>query len=195
MNNFTLDENHIYRLNDKIIPGCSEILKDMGLSDYSNARQDVLEAAAKFGSAVHKACDLHDRGTLDYKTLSAPLVPYLDGWKKFISDYQAVVVPDWIERISGSLRWRFGVTPDRVLVIKDRVVVCEIKSTTSIMRSVALQTAAQKIAVEENYGKVHRRIAVQLTDSSYKIHEFKNQNDEETFICARKLYAWKKENL
>jgi hypothetical protein len=199
MNRITLDDNHIYRLDGAIIPGFSEIAREMGLSDYSHVSQAVMDAACQFGHAVHSACELHDKGVLDEDSLSLPLVAYLNGWRNFSRDYNVLVVPDWIEAVTGSARWRFGCKPDRVVVIRDKVVVVEIKSTTSIMPAVSLQTAAQKIAVEENYGKVHRRMAVRLTGEDdgcgYCVHEFKNQKDEETFICARKLYAWKKENL
>lgn len=199
MPKITLDDQHIYRLDGVIIPGCSEILKDARLSDYSRVRPEVMEAASLFGQAVHAACELFDKGVLDETSLSFPLIPYLDGWKNFRNNYQPVIVPDWIERATGSVKWRFGCKPDRVLLFRDKVCVVEIKSTAAIMPSVAIQLAAQKIAVEENYKKVHRRIAVQLTGEDdgcgYQFHEFKKPTDEETFICARKLYQWRKENL
>jgi len=199
MNRFTLDSGHIYRLDGNIVPGYSQIIKELALSDYSHVPQAIMDAASLFGDAAHKACELDDLGTLDMDTLSAPLLPYLQGWANFKEDYKAIVIPEWVERVSGSVRWRFGCKPDRVLDFPKGLGVTEIKTTTTIMPSVALQTAAHKIVFEEETKKkIVLRYAVQLAPEAprgYRIKEFKNKTDEETFICARKLYAWKKENL
>lgn len=199
MNRFTLDENHIYRLDGQIIPGFSEIAKAEGLSDYSHVSRVVMDAACQFGSAAHKACELSDLKELDLKSLSDPLVPYLHGWENFLFNYKAVVIPEWVERVSGSVRFRFGCKPDRVVETPHELVVVEIKTTTSIAPVVALQTAAHKIVFEEETKqKIKKRLAVQLdpeTPRGYRVHEFKKKTDEDCFICIRKAYQWKKENL
>lgn len=195
MNKFTLDENHIYRLDGVIIPGCSEILKSCGVSDYSAVPKNVLEASAQFGRAVHSACELWDKATLDMENLSAPLIPYLDVWKQFLDDYKPGFLFDWIETPTGSIKHRFGCTPDRVFIIRDKVWILEIKTTSSILPSVSLQLAAQSIAVSEHYGKVNKRAAIQLTDSGYKLFPFDNPTDESVFLNCLKIQQWKERNL
>lgn len=191
----TLDENHIYRLDGQIIPGCSQILKSCGLSDYSNVPKDILDAASNFGTAVHLATALWDKNTLDMSTLSEPLVPYLEGWKRFIDDYKPTVLTEWTENPMGSVKYRFGCTPDRVLIVRDKIWVLDIKTTSSILPSIAIQTAAQAICIKENYKKVHKRVAIQLTENNYKLFPFDKPSDEATFLACLRVFNWKKENL
>jgi hypothetical protein len=192
----TFDKNtHTYYLDDKKIPSCSAILSSCGMSDYSQVPKDVLEASAKFGSAVHKCCELWDKSTLDESSLSAPLIPYRKHWIQFLCDFNAVIVKDYIETPIGSLKYRFGCTPDRVLVIKNKVWVLEIKTTSTILPAVGLQLAAQKIAIEENYGKVHNRVAIQLTEDGYKLFPLDDPSDESTFLACLRVWNWKERNL
>jgi hypothetical protein len=188
-------EKHLYFIDGVNIPSFSEIAKANGLFDYSSVSEEVMEASRQFGSAAHKACQLWDMGQLDEDSLSAPLVPYLDGWKKFCSNFGVVIYPQWIETPIFSAKYQFGTTPDRIVSIGNKMTVIEIKTTTTVQKAVAIQTAAQKLAFEENYGSIRQRIAVQLVGKGkYKIHEYKKLSDETTFKSAVNIYYFKKES-
>ena len=60
---------------------------------YFNPATDYMndKSALKFGSAVHEATRLFDKKNLfalNKNPKTIPLMPYLNGWKKFLSDYE-----------------------------------------------------------------------------------------------------------
>lgn len=188
--NFNFDKkNHIYRLDNQIIPSVTQILQAEGITDYSYAD----ESDRDFGQAGHKVTELWDKGILDIKTVSEPLIPCLENWKKFLKDFDVTIFPDVIEKPIYSLRYLFGTTPDRVGLVNDKVTVIELKFSRAIQRSTGIQLAAQAIAVTEHYryGKVKQRMAVPLLDG--KPQFFNDRQDETIFISALNLWRWKNE--
>lgn len=188
-NNFQFDElNHIYRLNNQIIPSVTGILQAEGITDFSYAD----ESDREFGQAGHKVTELWDRGILDIKTVSEPLIPCLEKWKQFLKDFDVTLFPGAIEEPIYSSRYLFGVTPDRVGLVNNKVTVIEIKFSKTIQRATGIQLAAQAIASTEHYGKVRQRIAVSLLDG--KPQFFNDRQDETIFISALNLWRYKNEN-
>jgi hypothetical protein len=196
-NEFDFDQkSHIYHLNGKIIPSVTRILADTGIYDYKGVPPEVMEAARLFGQACHRLTELYDLETLDMVTVNTPLIPYLTAWQKFRADFKVVIYPSWIEKPICSYKYQFGTIPDRICSIGNKVTLVEVKSTATIQPAVGIQLAGQEIAVEENYGKVRQRIAVQLkSDGTYSIKEFKNPSDKSIFISALNLWRWREENL
>jgi hypothetical protein len=187
---------HIYRLGGVIIPSVTGILSSEGIFNYSGVPEASMEAARLFGSAVHKACELWDKSTLDESTLSIPLIPYLTAWKKFIADFNPVINTEWIEKPICSYHHCFGTTPDRVWSINNKLTAIEIKSTATMQKAVGIQLGGQSIAIAENLGKVRQRWSVQLKlDGTYQLHVYENRVDEAVFVCCLNVYRWKHENL
>jgi len=195
--NFSFDPvNHIYRLGSDIIPSVTQILSAEGLVDYIGVPAESMESARLFGTAVHKACELWDKGILDDTVLSTPLIPYLAGWKKFVADFKPIVNQEWIEKPICSYRHQFGTTSDRVWSINNKLTVVEIKSTATMQKAVGIQLAGQTIAVEENLGRVKQRWAVQLKgDGTYQLYTYDDRADKTVFVSALNVYRWKRENL
>ena len=50
-------EKHIYRLDGFIIPSVTQVMKPLSDEKYKDVDQEVLDAAAKRGTAVHSACE------------------------------------------------------------------------------------------------------------------------------------------
>lgn len=175
-------------------PRVTEILKGAGLIDLSCIREDVLERAAKFGTAVHLACELHDKNTLDIDKLDPALFPYLEGWRKFKKDYDTSF--NGIEQVVYSDRWKFRGTLDRIGMINHKLTLIDIKSSTSIFPSTAIQLAAYQLAWQEMaQEKIKQRWCVQLTPDGYTVAEYKNHDrDKSVFVAALTIYNWKKEN-
>jgi hypothetical protein len=187
--NFNFDEvNHIYRLNNRTIPSVTQVLQAEGITDYSYAD----ESDREFGKAGHKVTELWDKGKLDIKTISEPLIPCLEAWKKFLKDFEVTIFPGAIEKPIYSSRYLFGTTPDRVGLVNDKVTVIELKFSKTIQRSTGIQLAAQAIAATEHYGKVRQRMAVPLLGG--KPQFFNDRQDETIFISALNLWRWKNEN-
>jgi len=180
------------------LPRVTEILRSEGLSDFSMVPMSIMEPAQKFGTAVHKATELWDKETLDVSILSEPLVPYLNGWKKFLSDFNGIfIVPEFIEKSFISKKWGFRGTPDRIVLIDKKTILVDIKTSTGMYPSTSVQTAAYQILVEENTGlRIKERWGIQLNEQGeYKITPYTKISDRTVFLSALNLYKWKKENL
>lgn len=105
-------KDHIYKLNGVVIPSVSQVMQRVGISDFSKVPANVLERARLFGTAVHRACELFDRGNLDERSLDSNLWPYLDGWVNFKKDFSLEFIE--IEKSIASTIYRVAGTPDRI---------------------------------------------------------------------------------
>lgn len=194
--NFTYNpETHQYILNGEQLPGVSSILRSAGFNDMSMIRQDVLERAQEFGEAVHKMCEFYDKGTLDDKSLDNNLMPYLNGWCKFLALYSVTFI--WVEKIVYSKKWKYAGTLDRIADLNwkgERVLaLLDLKSTTTMNPSVALQTAGYKLMYEEmTKQKTEVRLGVQLLPDDFKVIPYDDKTDERTFLACLQIRNWKK---
>jgi len=191
-NNFTFDElNHIYRLDGQVIPSVTQILQEEGITDYSYCDDSDKE----FGKAGHLTTELWDKRILDIKTVSDPLIPYLNGYKRFIKECKVKIIREWIEKPTYSLKWRYGVKPDRLAKVNNKLTVYEIKFSTSTNPGTAIQTAAQKIAIEEQTKlKIKQRLELRLLPDDYKLEYYNRLSDERIWLSAVILSQFKKEN-
>jgi len=189
-------KKHLYTLDGVIIPGYSEIAKTMGIVNYKNTPGYLLEPAQKFGSAGHFATRLWDEKRLDEKTLSIPLIPCLEAYKSFIKYHDVKILTKYIERPICSYKYRYGITPDRICLIKGELSILEFKFVEVMSPGTAIQLAAQKLAANEYYGiKIIRRYALQLKlNGGFNIEIYKDNSNENTFLCFLGGYNWLKKN-
>ena len=164
------------------------------LSDFSFVSPDVLEAASAFGTAVHLACELWDKGDLDEVELDPALVPYLAGWKQFSEDWKVewTMVEERVfqptHRYAGTLD-RFG-TVTSPLSGDCTTAVVDIKSSVALYPSVGPQLSAYKEAILESTNKT-QRIAVQLkADGSYVAKTYTDRDDWPMFLSLLTLKNW-----
>jgi hypothetical protein len=139
-----------------------------------------------------------DKGTLDRGTLSNPLIPLLEGYEKFKKDFEVEIIPEYIENPICSFVYRFGVTPDRICLVKKELSVVELKTNTIMLASVKLQTAAQKKAAEEFYKiKIKNRYGIQFPlEGDYVPYQYKDKSDEYSWLSFLGAYNWlKREGL
>lgn len=76
----TLDSDHIYRLDGKIVDGLTSTIKEAGLIRTPNPWY------GERGSALHLATEFYDKGTLDESTVDPKIQGYLESWKRFSKD-------------------------------------------------------------------------------------------------------------
>ena len=76
------ESDHSYWFDGIRVPGVSEIIEGAGLTD-PNAQKYYTKFHADRGTAVHKACELYDKGILDEDSLDPEVVGYLEAYKKF----------------------------------------------------------------------------------------------------------------
>lgn len=187
------DASHSYFLDGVRIPSVTEVLQGAGLTDFSAVPAAVLKAACAFGKAVHLACEFHDRGVLDEDALDPALKPYLEGWKKFkqFCDF----APNEIEQPIYSSTYRFAGTPDRVGLLCGGFAIVDIKSGAD-NPATAIQLAGYALIVNDVIKKPIIRIAVLLDrDGKYRIKEYRDKMDKDTFLAALSVYNWRKKRV
>lgn len=106
------EDDHCYKYNGRKVISVTQVLSEVGISDFSQVPFDRLEKARLFGQAVHKACELYDKGTLDERNLDTNLWPYLDAWVSFKKDYQLEFIE--IEKAIVSTLCLVAGMPDRI---------------------------------------------------------------------------------
>jgi hypothetical protein len=197
MSELKFDEGkHLYSLDGVPLPSVTQVLKGVGIIDFSNVPPALLEAACQFGTAAHKATELSDKGKLDEENLDINLRPYLDGWILFRQEYG--FLSDMIERPIYSKIYRFAGTPDRLghWRIDDSMIILDIKTGFMLSSADAIQTAAYAIMAKEGGIKgTIKRVSLLLTkDGKYKIKEHKDKNDANVFISALSVYNWRRKH-
>lgn len=190
------EANHIYRLDNMIIPGFSQIVQDLGLVDYSMVKPDDLRFKREVGTAVHKAIFLHNVGKLNMDSLDENVTPYFNSWLKFIELYHPKILTQYSEKPICLIKWRYGVTPDIVAELKPGNTIIEIKTTSQMSPVIALQTEAQAIAILETYKlKIKQRWGLQLIpDALPKLLVYEDMSDFTVWISAVNFWNWKQKN-
>lgn len=180
---------HTYMVDGRRVPSVTQVLAP--LEDYSMVPPDVLEAARLFGQHVHEACDLYNRGELDWTALDPALVPYVGAWRQFIEDTGAVVIASETRVAHAALG--YAGTPDCVLAWGARTVVPDIKSTSVVPRTVGAQTAAYAKAYHSTHGgNAPSRYCIQLRpDGTYKTHPRRDPGDWSLFVSALNIHKFK----
>ncbi len=190
----TMDAEHVYRLDGKVIVGNTTLLKDMGIVD---TRWYTEESRAR-GTFVHAATHLHDEGDLYWPDVPEAYKPFVDAWAKFRAE-------------SGFQPWKielpifhscgFATTLDRIGLLNGRPVVLEIKTGTC-PGWVGLQTGGQMLAARERFkaGELDiekfptARCAVQLSaDGKYKAVSCDNPLDEQRFLTLFQAHQIRQE--
>ncbi len=191
-------KKHIYTDTDtgRIIPGVTSILEGAGLSDFSKVNRKTLKKAQKFGTAAHITCHLHDIGDLDMNTLNPALEPYLNAWIKWKKDTGFILESS--EQIVYSKIYRYAGTYDRIGRIDGIKTLIDIKTGTTLPKTIALQTAAYMEAYNEGKireGKIKRRLVVHLLENSpAKIQKHNERTDFRVFASCLNIVNWKKIN-
>jgi hypothetical protein len=189
-------QTHEYSYAGVVWPSVTQLLQEFGLVDLSNVPAARLEYKRVLGTAVDLACHYLDKRVLDEEKLSEPLVPFVEGYKKFCEitgfevDEEKSAVPMFSKKLS------FCGTNDMVGLLEGELVLIDRKATWKIYKAVGIQTAGYKILCEENFGvKIKKRFALQLKETgNYELEQFKDPQDQNLFLACLALHYWKKKN-
>lgn len=197
MNNLTFNSQlHEYRLDGVVIPSVTWILKAEGMTNFGMVSQEVLDANASFGTALHACISYRVKGTLDESTVDPALMQYLSGWDNFVEDFMFEVKESEVQGFHPI--YRYAYTADLLGVIKKGHfmgdAVGDIKSGMPKPAD-KIQIAAYKMAV----GKQYRNTFLLYLDPSYKPRGYKvifadnNKMEQGLFLAALSLNNWKKQ--
>lgn len=180
------DEKHQYKIKGVVQPSVTQVLQV--ITDYSGVPKAVLQKAAERGTAVHRATELADLGTLDWGRLDDELIPYVMAWEQFKHDAKPEILA--VERRTFHPALLFAGTLDRELILNGKRGVLDIKSSVALMPSVGPQLAAymeSENAHREKADRMKARWGLQLKkNGKYKLVEYKDANDWQDFLgCLR----------
>jgi len=190
MSELTFDaDTHTYRRGDRIIPGVTSVLQHLDDS-LRFVDPEILAAAAEFGNHVHTACHLHFLDILDEANLDPDIGGYLEGWKQFLHDTGFVLLHSE-ERVFHKTLHYAGTLDCIGIRSKDsRFTLIDIKTGTTIPKTVGPQTAAYAAARGESFS----RMCVQLTPGGYRIKQLTDPSDFDYFKAALTVHRWKEKS-
>ena len=144
------------------------------------------------GRATHLACELLDRGTLDWSSVDSEIEPRVRAWEKFRQDWPAEILAN--ELPLASEKYQFAGTLDRML-ISDRVAPTLIDLKNSFSPQYYLQLAGYSILWRENRPvKPYNAGAVELRDDgTYRCHwmtRYELQTAEQQFLALLTVYGF-----
>ena len=193
-------ESHRYTLDGVTIPGCTQVLAAMGCTPGFNwLTLDQLEFYRSRGHAIHKAVELAVKGTLDKRTISAEINPYLVGWDRFCEEHKVEVMEvdgePFVERQLYHPAFRYGVTPDVVAWVGGRETMVEIKATSAHAPATGLQLAAQLLATRYeilSLPKVVARAGLRLLPEEpyYDLKYYNERSDESVWLSLLNSFNW-----
>lgn len=181
---------HVYTLDGNVVPSVTQVIAP--IVDYSMVPDWQLQWAAERGTAAHRACELWDRGELEFSTLDERLQPYLDGWIRFRLD----AAPEFtaIEQRLAHRGLRYAGTCDRVALINGVRALVEIKTTATLLPATAVQLAGYELAYNFTVPEPERaraRYAVHLKpDGTYSMLRYSERADFDEFRALLTHYYW-----
>lgn len=193
-------DKHEYWLEDRRLPSVSEIIAP--IVDYSMVPEDRLTFARDRGTAVHKACELDDRGTLDDASVDDEHVrPFLEAYRRFRIEYE--FEPVSIEEPRFCLMHGFAGTPDRFgsILLPDaktgrtrRVnAVLDLKTVAQMGPVTGVQLAGYELLLDRYGMRGEARIGLQLRkDGTYRVRSY--GNEVPTFLSLRNLWNWRQKH-
>lgn len=185
-------EEHRYFVGEREVPSVTGILKPLTEPLYAHIPLDMLERAMQRGSFVHRATELADRDNLNWSRLDPGLWAYVEAWQAWVRDAGAEIVA--VEQRVYHPVLDYAGTFDRVVRIKGKLALVDIKTAASVEAWWSLQTAAYQAAY--NHGKpaaeqVRRRFSVQLKpNGAYSASEHGDPSDAQVFNAYLSIARW-----
>lgn len=192
-NNLHFDPvHHVYTLAGRVVPSVTQALKV--LECFEGIPPDVLEAARIRGQHVHAACDLIDRDQLDWQSLDPALLPYMEGYRNWLTDSDVTITASEL-RVANTINGYAG-TLDRLAALKNAEALIDVKATAVLPVTVGPQTAAYANAYAVESGrKAPRRYCLHLSPAhrrGYKFTALTDPSDWSVFLSC--LNVWKFRN-
>lgn len=182
---------HAYTLGGKRLPSVTQVLQPLEMLD--GIPFHILDAARERGQFVHEAMALLVRDELDWATLDASLVPYIEGGKRFLDESGITVIAS--EMRMACARLRCAGTLDLFGYWRDAETIIDFKATATVPRTVGPQTAAYDRLYQANFaGRSRKRYCVQLKAGDYKVHPLTDPADWSIFQSALNIHHWRNQH-
>jgi hypothetical protein len=98
------EAHHIFTADGKVIPSVTTVLKRAGMTPDWSKIADI-EWYADRGTAIHKATELWEKGTLDEDSVDPLIQPYVDAYKACRRDFPVKVTGQEVRLWHPQLRY------------------------------------------------------------------------------------------
>ena len=156
--------------------------------------EGVLKASQDFGNAVHKMCELYLKGTLKIATLDPILVNYLEQFMKWIDDTKFEFMG--FEEKLVSKKYNFSGTPDIYGKYRKRLAIVDLKTTSTLSKTLGLQLSGYELLVKEKVGgnvQYCDRYVLRLSPDKYEFKQVKGTRDMSVFLACLAISNFKQE--
>jgi len=183
-------DKHEYWLGSQRLPGFTEIKNGCNIG-YNHGSELASTIAMAKGKAVHRCCELYDKGEIVWASVKDEIYGYVLAWMKFREDTGYIPNVNFRETPLYHPTYLYGTTPDcgdgR---FKDRsTALVEIK-TGAKEEWHKLQTAAQELCLPKRKNK--KRIVVYLDENgTYKIDEHDDPMDCRVWLSLVVEFNWR----
>lgn len=184
------EEKHEYTLGGVVYPSVSEIIAP--LVDFSRIPAATLEFARERGTAVHKACELLDLGTLDPLSVDKRVAPYITAYEAFLNSFSL----RWthIEQREYHKTMKYAGTPDRRgiwrEINKTRTITVDVKATYALSPSVQVQLSGYDLMAPEPSDELW---SVRLCPDGTFVRTV-HKPAHSTFLSCLNIFRWKQRN-
>lgn len=186
---FTFDaETHTYRHAGRRCPSVTQIIQAAGLGvDFAAVPPEVLNRKREIGVLVHQACQYVDEGDLDDGSLAPEIRPYVDAYRRFLTD--TGFESHGTERIMLHRGLGYAGTPDVWGELYGQRAELDRKTVYTVsVPVVAVQMAGYAPLIRENeptWKPGAARYALQLKrDGSYKLIPVELPGADAVFLAA-----------
>jgi hypothetical protein len=192
------DDTHTYRNQQGTVrPSVTQILKDMGIFDYSHIDPEILERKRRIGSNIHQWTADYDRnGSVNENCVAAEELGYFEGWLRFRRESK-VVLDEIAQPILKSIMGvELGGRPDRTGYLGETKYVLDIKTCTTRHPGWALQLALYEMLLTgiPRCGRMGRMVVQLFPNGNYETFCMETPSDAGAAISALMLAAWKQNN-
>jgi hypothetical protein len=178
---------HEYRVGGVRWPSVTDVIDMLG--ELDGIPRAELEAAAKFGTAVHGACHLDNCGALDWQLLDPHLAPYVQAWRRAQVDLRIIVTAS--EQMVSNVQLRYCGRLDVLARTSGVRELIDLKSTATIPRTVGPQTFGYADALGEPL--IRRRVVLLRPDGTYRTDVLRDPRDRSNFVSALNVLNWRLE--
>ncbi|MBT9143818.1 MAG: hypothetical protein DDT29_02230 [Dehalococcoidia bacterium] len=192
-------QGHTHTVNGKHILSVTQIVEP--LQDFLKIDPDTLRAAQEFDKEVHSMTVLWDQETLNEEDLSIELIPYLQGWKKFLRQVKCKICG--IETMVHHKKYSYAGRLDRLVYLKRgrRMVyaILDIKTGENRNPTTGVQLAGCHAAYNASWEtkpsySVHRIGVRLLASGDYELDWWEDESDWPTFLALLQIANWRIKN-
>lgn len=181
------EKTHTYKVDGNILPSVTTITSILSNIEYKEIDPEILNNAAKRGSAVHKAIeDYLLWGDYDLKIMYEP---YMEQFKKALEKEKFKTIKTEFKLTNGEICG----TLDNMSILNDKKIIIDYKTTATIHKKLLeAQFGGYKILCDSNGIEIDKWYGLFINKNKYKFIEIKP--NIEIFNKCKEIYDYMKGN-